>query len=249
MYSIGIWSNNRCIFAANINCMIKAVISGDIVAYTSLSDHNRIELEETLKLLLEELKKDFNVYGRIIKGDYLECVVPEPENALRVALIIKSALKSIHVKTILKNKIDKRIKFFKTYGIRLAIGYGNLSRYNPEKGIIDGEAIYMSGRAINEEVTYNKERIIIKNTLFFVSANEKLNNEFEPLLALIDILISKATVRQSQVVNLKLMNYNEEAIAKKMGIAQPVVNQHSTSVGWNAIEKAITHFSQVIKDN
>jgi hypothetical protein len=249
MYFIGCESNNRCIFAANNNYMLKAVISGDIVAYTSLSDDDRTILEESLKVLLEKLKRDFNVYGRIIKGDYLEFVVLEPENALRVALIIKSFVKSIHVTPNLNKKADKRIKFFKTYGIRLAIGYGNLSRYDPEKGIIDGEAIYMSGRAINEEVTYNKERIVIKNTLFFVSANEKLNNEFESLLSLIDVLMSKATVRQSEVLNMKLLNYNEEAIAQKMEIAQPVVNQHSTSVGWNAIEKAIIHFSRVIKGN
>jgi len=27
-----------------------------------------------------------------------------------------------------------------------------------------------------------------------------------------------------------------------------VVNQHSTSVGWNAIEKAVIYFSEVIKN-
>lgn len=227
--------------------MIKAVISGDIVAYTSLNDDDRDLLEGAFKVLLELLKKDFNVYGRIIKGDYLECVVPEPADALRVALIIKSFVKSIQIATIFNKKTNKRIKFFKTHGIRLAIGYGNLTRYDTDKGIIDGEAIYLSGRAINEEATYNKERIVIKNTLFFVSANENLNKEFEPLLALIDVLMGKATIRQSEVLNLKLLNYSEEAITKKLNISQPVVNQHSTSIGWNAIEKAIIHFNQVIK--
>ena len=189
--------------------MTKAVISGDIVTFTSLSDTSRSVIEGALKELLKKLKKYFNVYGRIIKGDYIECVVPEPGDALRVAVTIKSFVQSIPIEEILNKKKDKRVKFFKTHGIRLAIGYGNLSRYDPEKGIIDGEAIYMSGRTISEEATYKKKRIVIKTTLYFVSGNEKLNKEFEPLLALIDVLLSKATARQSEVLHMKLMNYSE----------------------------------------
>ena len=61
--------------------------------------------------------------------------------------------------------------------------------------------------------------------------------------------MSKATARQSEVLYMKLMNYNEEAISIKMNIAQPVVNQHSTSAGWNAIEKAVVRFCSVIKES
>jgi hypothetical protein len=228
--------------------MKQAVISGDIVASTSLNETGRVYLEESLNALLLDLHARYQLYGRMIKGDYLECVVPENENALRMALIIKAFIKSVSAGDAFNNISDARFKFFKTHGIRLAIGYGDLTRYEPEKGIIDGEAIYLSGRRINEEITYNKERIVIKNTLFFVSGNEDLNKEFEPMLALIDILISKATAKQCEVLTMKLMNFNEEAIASRMNIAQPVVNQHSTSVGWNAIEKAVNRFGDVIKN-
>lgn len=227
--------------------MIKAVISGDIVSSTSFSDAGRVLIENALRELLEELKKGYNVFGRIIKGDYLECVVPEPQNALRVALVIKSFVKSIPIEDTLHYKMNKRIKLFKTHGIRLAIGYGELSRYSPGQGIIDGEAIYLSGRTINESATYNKKRIVIKNTLYFVSKDVILNKEFEPLLALLDVLISKATSKQCKVLYMKLMNDNEDTIATKLNIAQSVVNQHSTSIGWNAIEKTVKYFTEVIK--
>jgi hypothetical protein len=233
-------------FGLNTSSMKKAVISGDIVASTSLTDEGRTHIEEELKKLLDELYVKYKMFGRMIKGDYLECVVPEPENALRITLIIKAFVKSISGDEILNND-DSRFKFFRIHGIRLAIGYGELTRFEPAKGIIDGEAIYLSGRRINEELTYNKERIVIKNTLFFVSGNEALNGEFEPLLALIDVLLSKATAKQCEVLYMKLMNLNEEAIATKMNIAQPVVNQHSTSAGWNAIEKAVIRFAEVLK--
>lgn len=227
--------------------MTATVITGDIVASTSLSDKGRALLEEKLARLFEELRLNYKVYSRMIKGDYLECVVPEERNALQIALIIKAFIKSVSSDETLNKNNDPRFKFFKIYGIRLAIGYGELSRFDPGKGIIDGEAIYLAGRRINEEITYKKERIVIKNTLFFVSGDDNLNAEFEPLLALIDILISKSTAKQCEVLYLKLMNHNEESIARKMKIAQPVVNQHSTSIGWNAIEKAVIRFGEVLK--
>ncbi len=61
--------------------MKKAVISGDIVASTSLTDEGRTHIEEKLKKLLEELHAKYKMFGRMIKGDYLECVVPEPEES------------------------------------------------------------------------------------------------------------------------------------------------------------------------
>ncbi|QAA82962.1 fumarate hydratase [Aequorivita sp. H23M31] len=223
-----------------------SVVSGDIVSSTSLNNEDRKLVEEKLKLLLENLRQKFNVYGRVLKGDYLECVVPNASQGLQVALAIKSFVKSISIDAESYKKTDNRIRQFKIHGIRLAIGYGKLSRYNPEEGIIDGEAIYFSGRAISGETTHNKERIVIKNTLFFASENENLNRNFKPLLALLDVLISKATARQCEVLYFKLMDNQEEEIAQQLGIGQSAVNQHSTSVGWNAIEEAVHYFKMVI---
>lgn len=223
-----------------------SVISGDIVSSTSLNSEDKKFVEENLKILLTDLKQEFNVFGRIIKGDYLECVVPNPKEGLQVALAIKSFVKAIPVEIKKYKSEDNRVKQFKTHGIRLAIGYGELSRYKPEEGVIDGEAIYFSGREISGETTYNKERIVIKNTMFFASKNEDLNENLKPLLALLDVLLSKATSRQCEVLYLKLMNNPEDEIAKRLGIGQSAVNQHSTSVGWNAIEEAVNYFKLVI---
>jgi hypothetical protein len=223
-----------------------SVISGDIVSSTSLNSEDKKFVEENLKILLTDLKQEFNVFGRIIKGDYLECVVPNPKEGLQVALAIKSFVKAIPVEIKKYKNEDNRVKQFKTHGIRLAIGYGELSRYKPEEGVIDGEAIYFSGREISGETTYNKERIVIKNTMFFASKSENLNENLKPLLALLDVLLSKATSRQCEVLYLKLMNNPEDEIAKRLGIGQSAVNQHSTSVGWNAIEEAVNYFKLVI---
>ena len=229
--------------------MVKTVISGDIIASTSLTDSERVFIENSLKNLLKDLRKNFNAYGHLIKGDYIDCVVEEPAEALRAALAIKSYVKSLRLDNPVKGTKNNRFRKYRTYRIRLAIGYGELSRYDPDKDIIDGEAIYLSGRTISQMETYTKERIVIKNTLFFASKNEKLNNGFEALFALLDVLLSKATSKQSEVLYLKLLRFNENQISEKMKISQQTVNKHSRSIGWIAIEKAVEYFSTVIRNS
>ncbi|MAU27524.1 MAG: fumarate hydratase [Muricauda sp.] len=218
-----------------------AVISGDVVAFTSLSNVQKEALEARLRALNITLAMQFNTYSRLVKGDYWECVVPQPADALTVALLAKSWVKAF---TVNPGQNQARLKSFETYGIRLAIGYGPLQRFDPERGIIDGEAIYLSGRKIGEEGTHGKERVVIKNTLFFVSGNPLLDQEMEPLMALLDHTINKATEKQSLVLYHKLLGKSENEIADELGISQSSVNQHSTSLGWNAIEKAVTFFRQ-----
>ena len=226
--------------------MNRAAISGDIIAYTSLSDADKQKIENSIGQLFQELQSRFDVFSRMIKGDYLECYIPDPAYALRVALLIKSFIKSCALE--LDESKDKRLSAFKTHGIRLAIGIGVITRFDRDKGIIDGEAIYFSGRTISDiSATFDKERIVIKSTLFIKTNDEPLTGEMEPLLALLDILISKATAKQSNVLYMKLLGNSEDTIAKELKLYQSTVNEHSTSLGWNAIEKAVMYFEKRMK--
>ena len=220
-----------------------SVLSGDIISSTSLDSEDKKILEVHLERLLKDLEKHFKSYGRIVKGDYIECVIPNAGEAMQACLAIKSYVKTIPI-SVETSKSENRAKLFKEYGVRLAIGYGALDRFEPENGVIDGDAIYLSGRTINSKSTHDKERIVIKNTLFFASKDEAMNKKWTAILELLDVLFTKATERQCEVVYLKLLGHNEDAIAKKLGIDQSVVNRHSTNVGWNAIETAVTYFNE-----
>jgi len=222
----------------------KAVISGDIVAYTSLSTKERAALEKKLTDFFQNLQKTYDIYIRLIKGDYLECVLA-PKDALRVALLIKTFIKSLALD--FQKAKDKRIKYFSTYGIRLAIGIGDLTRFDKEKGIIDGEAIYYSGRLLNEQHTYNKQKIHIKQSLFFMSANAELNDNFDTLFSLIDTLINKASAKQSKVIFYKLQEKTESEIAKILSVSRSVVNRQSKSVGWHALKKAVNYYEKMMQ--
>lgn len=221
------------------------VISADIVAYTSLEDVEKVALEKQLKSFFSEMKKEYAVFARIVKGDFIEIVAENAEDALEVVLLVKSFIKSVSFS---KNLENNRTKSFKNHGIRIAMGYGELSRYDAKKGVVDGEAIYLSGRKINEETTHNKQRIVIKNTLFFVSADAVLNYNMNTILGLIDVLISKATSKQCEILYYKLLGMNEDTIAERLKIRQSAVNQHSTNVGWNAIERAVKYFNFTFKE-
>lgn len=224
----------------------KIVLSGDIIASTSLDVEEKITLEKKLNELISILVENFPIYARIIKGDYLEVVIENPEDALLVTLLIKSFVKSA---VDVQDNNSSRYKKFKNYGIRIAMGFGELSRYDKQKGVIDGDAIYFSGRKINEETsTYNKKRIVIKNTLFFVSEDENLNQMMDTIISLLDILIGNATAKQCQILFLRLLGKSEKEISTQLNIKQPTVNKQLTSIGWNAIDKSVTYFKTVIKE-
>jgi hypothetical protein len=223
-----------------------AVISGDIIASTSINDDGKTKIEIALQTMIVDLKDLYNVYCRVLQGDYIECYVPEIANVLRVTLAIKCFVKSIDI-TLKHVNSDSagRMKLFKNYGIRLAIGIGKLNRLDIENGIIDGEAIYFSGRIINENKTYNKDKVTIRNTLFIKSNDNNFDMEIQPLLELIDILINKNTEKQCEVLYLKLTGRNEQQIIEKLKKSQSTVNEKSTIAGWNAIENAVQRFEYI----
>jgi len=225
-----------------------ATISGDIISYSSFSSNERRKIEAEVKnvlTVLTEKYKHIDFYGRLIQGDYIECAMREPMYSLRIGLIIKTYLKSINQKLELSK--TKRTKLFFEHALRMAIAVAPLDIFNPEEGLIDGEAIFMSGRKIKNLSTHNKQKIIIKNTMFFCSPDQELENRFDTIFSLLDFIISKCSSKQSRVIYFKLLNYNELEIAKILNKYQSTINQHSTSAGWPVIEKSLNYYESIIK--
>ncbi len=230
--------------------MRNATISADIIASTSLQKEEKEELNLKIEQLFSELDSLFNTkkrlfYGRMIKGDYVECYIEQPQKSLRIALLLKTAVKSLSLKKMkTDNDTRKRRKLFQTFGIRIGIGIGEMKIVNFNSGVLDGDAIYRSGRKIADQRTSNRDKIIIKNTLFFDSDVEDKNQLYTVIIDLLDSLLTEATARQCEILYLKLLGRSETDIATILKIGQSTVNQHSTAVGWNAIEQAVMYFEQ-----
>ncbi len=231
--------------------MYNATISADIIASSSLSA-NETELlnarvSEIFAAVEEYQKKSHGeaIVWRLILGDTIECLVPNPHDALRVALILKSGIKSFKLDKRVKydNEREKLRKLFEMYGIRIAIGIGEMDPGLVQRGIFNGSAINLSGRLISEQKTSNKERVTVKSTLFIISVDDNHTYIFQPVLLLLDVLFNNMTLRQSEIVYMKLLGYSEQEIAREFNITQSSVNQHSTSAGWNSIEGALKLFS------
>ncbi|MGQ1946541.1 hypothetical protein ACT3CD_05500 [Geofilum sp. OHC36d9] len=223
--------------------MYRATISADVISYTSLNEYEKRELEQSIHQLIDELKelyKEENFFGRLVQGDYIEFAMDTPTPSLRIALILKAFVKSLSYDVDKKDK--SRLRYFNEHGIRLAIAVAPLETFNPQKGIIDGEAIYLSGRTIKNFSTSNKQKVVIKNTMYFCSSNEKLQNEFDIILSLLDTIFTRFSAKQSEVIYLKLLGLSEKRIASKLHKYQSTISQHSTAAGWLSIEKAVNYF-------
>ncbi len=98
-----------------------ATISADVVSSTSLSKEAMIELNERLKKCLSTLELRYQgFWGRIVKGDSIECVMDFPEDAFEAALILKTLVKSFEPSDVNDSKR------FNRYGLRIAIGIGEM---------------------------------------------------------------------------------------------------------------------------
>ena len=118
---------------------VYATLSADIVDSTSLSAEDTVKLKESLEDFFPVMKSFCGeAWGRVVRGDSVECVIPEVSQSLRIALLLKCYVKML--------ELDSASRTMKKKGIRVVIGLGSLRINDRKIGIIDGEAIYNSGR-------------------------------------------------------------------------------------------------------
>lgn len=224
--------------------MVKATISADIVSSTALSVEELAFLQSEIRQFLEGLseKSQGRNWGRLFKGDSVEIFLLDPHEALRTALLLKTLVK----KTFSWGKeANAKRDLFRKYGIRLAIGIGEMRTADQKQDVLDGEAIYYSGRLLENQPISDKGRISKKRTMLFACNDEALSEQIDTLLGLLDVVLKKATSIQSDIIYNKLLGKQEEDIAKLLNIKQPTVNRHSNAIGWNAIESAVNYFEKL----
>ena len=213
---------------------MNATISADIVSSTTLSEQETIALKDKMQSLFDLLEERFpGFWGRQVKGDYIECWVPEAQIALRIALIIKSYIKSFDIEE------TKEKRSFQIYGVRVSIGIGTMRIVNREAGIMDGEAIYSSGRNLEKLASLNK------GTMSIDLPDVNLRPALSSIVLLLDALVNSATRRQSEVLFYKLLSTSENEIAEKLHINQSAVNQRSSAAKWYCIEDALQYFEHL----
>lgn len=211
-----------------------ATISADIVRSTSMQTGDLIKLRNRLRGLLDDLEKDCpGFWARITRGDSIECVVPQYRYALRIAILIKLFVK-IQVDSFDCHELLKR------YGIRFSIGIADINYADKNEDIINGPAIYISGRNLDE---------ISKNDLYTAFDIEEAPRAFSRVMdsyvALLGNLLDSYSAKQAEVVFYKLLGFKEVEISRRIGVYQSAVNMRSTGAQWSLLNTAIKNFEEL----
>lgn len=234
---------------------MKAVITGDIIHSTRMEDKKRVDLLEYLNTSLQLWSKDYNMRYELYRGDSFQCFLLNPQYALRVALLIKTSIKSFGLDDyLIANKtqdIDARRKLDNLERVRsrvlpnvkaflndsrISIGIGETEDVGKKISITSGEAFILSGRALDE---YKAKQT------FGIFTNDEFEEELKTESILLDYILSKTTTAQSEVIMWKLLGYTENEISDTLQINQSAVNQRSNAAGWYAIDSFVQRFEKI----
>lgn len=170
-------------------------------------------------------------WGRVVRGDGIECFVPEYHRVLRIALLLKLYVKTLVGEWDCSPQLQR-------YGLRYSIGIGDIRYADKKDDIIDGPAIYTSGRNLD---VISRERD--SYSAFEVNFDRfHLSPILDSYVALLDNLVNSYSAKQAEVVYYKLWGYKEIDISEIIGIRQSAVNSRSTLANWGLVWQAVRDF-------
>lgn len=215
-----------------------ASISADIVSSTSLSRRALVDLNKKISECLRKLERQYDgFWGRFVRGDTIECIMDHPEDAFEIALILKSWIKSLEFEDYVGTDI------FNKYGVRIAIGIGTMNIVDRKLDIMDGDAIYRSGRGLDRLVGRRKYAMTIS------MSDKNYERPFKVMLLLINHILNNATSRKCELLAYRLLSSTTLEAAEKIGISVSGLNQTLNDMGWYSIEKAIIYYRKTIQEH
>lgn len=212
-----------------------ATLSADIVRSTSLTTDDLIDLRNRLLNFFDDLEKDYQgFWARIVRGDSVECFMPEYRCALRIAVLVKLFVK-------IRASVYNCSEMMQKYGIRFSIGMGELKYVSKNDDIIDGPAIYLSGRNLNA-ISHSGDSFSI---IEMDGAPRSLNCFVDSYIAMISNMVDSYSAKQAEVVFYKLLGFKEREISDRLGIFQSSVNTRSSKAQWGLLNTAIKDFENM----
>ena len=200
-----------------------------------MNTEDLITLRNRLHDLFHDFEEDYpGFWARIVRGDSIECVVPDNNDSLRIAILIKLYVKMRVSEFNCSEMLQK-------YGIRFSIGVADINYADKKEDIINGPAIYMSGRNLDE--ISRKESIM---TAFEIEdAPKPLSHLLDSYVAMVSAIVDSYSVKQAEVIFLKLLGFKEKEISDRVGITQSSVNTRATNAQWGLLNTAIKDFEDL----
>lgn len=214
---------------------IFGVIAADVIDSTSLSRVDLPRLTDEVNNCFADAKYYIPIqfWGRLVKGDSIECCLSDPRMALRLALLIKCRIKSW------AGNLNCSVSL-QDLGIRFSIGVGSMRIVDSQNDIMDGEAIYIAGRNLNK----------ITGTSYtsffgFKGIDKNFTELINVSITLLDDLINSLSAKQSIVIYHMLLGLNQTEIARLLFISQSSVNSRAQKAGWRLIADALRVYERI----
>ena len=197
-----------------------AIITGDIINSRQIG----------AKQWLPELKKVLNIYGEepktweIYRGDSFQ-IETNPQDALRLAILIKSAIKQ-----------------FKTLDVRLAIGIGEKTYESDKITESNGSAFIYSGNSFEK---------LKKQTLVIQTAWNDFDNTINVMCDLASLTMDAWSPTSALIVKTALEsdpNTNQEALAALLNKKQSNISTGLKRGGFYEIQKLLNYYQNEIKN-
>lgn len=196
---------------------VQAVITADIVNSTRFSKSDEKSFRKKVELLLKSYSIEF------YRGDSFQLLIPDPANALKIALAIRMEARKISVEN----------------DVRCGIGIGEAASRVPKLSSATYPAFVLSGRAF-DRLADPEQRICIDTD------KPALNPGLWAIGYFIDYLIRSSTERQAQVISELLKDFSQVEVARKLRKSSSTINKHAKAAGWNEIERLLKLYAQII---
>lgn len=170
-----------------------AVLTGDIVNSTKMSNETYSDVIKSLKAFLNEVNEKYDAIGEIYRGDEFQIQYPDPVYALKSTLLIKLAL---HLSRFSPKPIQ----------CTLSLAYGSHNIYDEKPNTSSGPVFIESGRGL--EKTQRGE-------LSIRFSHESDECEINLLTQFLNHLLNRLTRTQAEL----LYQYIESSFAEHKKIA------------------------------
>lgn len=204
---------------------LHAVITGDIVNSTLLTPKAEKKLRLGLQKILAPYKHEF------YRGDSFQAYIKQPENALRISLLCRTATMGAG------NKENTP-----PCDIRISIGLGALSGPVRKLATARGEAFLLSGRAFDQLSQTNRR--------LFISARgpKSIGYGFDLVATYLDAVLREITSKQASVIHQLLSGKNQQEIARHLKKSKSTISQMVSSAKWTEIEWLLTMYDKLLKE-
>lgn len=214
---------------------IYAVMTGDIIGSTRLTELFGSSWVNSLHDSLDYLKSNSLTPPSIFRGDSFQIATPNPDSAIKDAIILRLRLISSF-------KVDETCP---RLDARIAIGLGKIDHLptgNDNYGIgeLSGEAFRNSGQLLDRNLKGDRN-LIIKTPWPEVDA------EMDIHCLVVDRLICKWTAKQCAAVMYHLEGYNLKEIGEKLDISFSAVGKRLKKTDYDIVVRIVERYSGLIK--